>query len=186
MGTVTTMRSVAVLFLLFASHISAVAIAPRATALTCADLHVKSNNGGRKVGIVIDSSGSMSSSDPDDLRLAAGRALNDWLITSKEATGGKKADLVTVIDFDDVATMDYQLGDPGPAANSSFSKIDASGGTYIAGGVEMAIAELTKDGSGTTADRTGIVVFTDGEVCRPTYFQFTPLIIQCYVLLRPC
>lgn len=107
----------------------------------------------------------MSSSDPYDLRREAGRSLNDWLIPKSKATATKKADLVTVIDFDDVATMLYPLGDPGDAANSSFSQIDSFGGTYIAGGVEMAIAELTKSGSGDTSSRTGIVVFTDGSVC---------------------
>jgi Mg-chelatase subunit ChlD len=158
------MRFTAGLFLLFAPQIHAVAIVARTTDLTCTDLRVKSNDGDRKIAIVIDSSGSMSSSDPYDLRIAAGRSLNDFLITSKEATGTKKADLVTVIDFDDVATLDYPLGDPGPAANSSFSNIDAFGGTYIAGGVGMAIDQLTQTGSGTTADRSGIVVFTDGAV----------------------
>lgn len=150
--------------LLVISYASAAAIFQRATDLTCTDLRVKSNDGDRKIAIVIDSSGSMSSSDPEDLRLAAGRALNDWLITKDEATNGKKSDLVTVVDFDDVATVLYPLGDPGSAANRSFSGIDASGGTYIAGGVEAAIGELTKGGSGDTASRSGIIVFTDGEV----------------------
>lgn len=150
-------------FLLFAFQVYAAAILPRSTDLTCTDLRVKSNDGGRKIAIVIDSSGSMSSSDPYDLRIAAGRSLNDFLITSKEATSSKKADQVTVIDFDDVATLDYPLGDPGPAANSSFSSIDAFGGTYIAGGIQMAISQLTTAGSGATAGRSGIVVFTDGE-----------------------
>jgi hypothetical protein len=166
MGSTFAMQSVVVAIILFASQTFAATLVPRATDLTCADLNVKSNDGGRKVAIVIDSSGSMSGTDPSDLRLVAGRSLNDWLINSKETGGGKTADLVTVIDFDYSPNMDYELGDPGAAANASFSLIDSSGGTYIAGGVEMAIAELTKPGSGTTAGRTGIVVFTDGEVCN--------------------
>lgn len=151
------------LFVLLASGVSAGVIAERATDLTCADLTVKSNNGDRKVAIVIDSSGSMTYSDPDNLRLAAGRSLNDWLIGSKEATSTKKPDLVTVINFDDVPNLDYPLGDPS-GANSSFDGIGADGGTYIAGGVQMAIDQLTTAGSGTTAGRSAIVVFTDGEV----------------------
>lgn len=129
----------------------------------CSDLTVSSNNGDRKVAIVIDSSGSMVSNDYTDLRIAAGRALNEFLISDSEAKDGKKADEVTVIDFDDEAYLDYPLGDPGNA-NSSFSKIDSIGGTYITSGVLMAIDQLTSSNSGTTDKRSAIVVFTDGEV----------------------
>jgi len=151
------------LFLLFTQSHTAVLVS-RAIDLTCSDLRVKSNNGDRKIAIVIDSSGSMATSDTSDLRLDAGRALNNWLISSAEAKNGKKSDLVTVIDFAGEATLDYPLGDPGLSANSSFGRIGSDGDdTYIASGVEMAIIELTKGGSGTTAGRSGIVVFTDGE-----------------------
>ncbi|OIW28066.1 hypothetical protein CONLIGDRAFT_460617 [Coniochaeta ligniaria NRRL 30616] len=128
----------------------------------CTDLSVSSNNGDRKVAIVLDSSGSMAYNDPYDLRIKAGRALNDFLISSSEASGSQKADLVTVIDFDDAAYLDYPLGDPGKA-NSSFDNVDATGGTYIASGVNMAIAQLNGGGGGTDK-RSAIVVFTDGEV----------------------
>lgn len=130
---------------------------------TCANIKAASNNGDRKVAIVIDSSLSMLESDPTNLRLDAGRAVNDWLISKKEATGGKKADLVTVIDFAYSPTLDYPLGDP-EAANATFGEIGSYGGTYIAGGVDMAITELTKSGTGSTDKRSGILVFTDGEV----------------------
>jgi Mg-chelatase subunit ChlD len=128
----------------------------------CKDLSVSANNGDRKVAIVMDSSGSMAYNDPFDLRVKAGRALNEFLISSGEARGGQKADQVTVIDFDDTANLDYPLGDPGNA-NSSFESVDAIGGTYIASGVNMAIAQLT-GGGGATDKRSAIVVFTDGEV----------------------
>jgi hypothetical protein len=158
------MPSFALFFLLFVSSVYGAVLSPRASAAqVCVGLSVKSNNGDRKVALVIDSSGSMLETDPDNLRLAAGRALNDWLITKGEATGGKKSDLVTVIDFDDTATLDYPLGDPA-GANSSFSKIDSSGGTFIAGGVEMGTAQLTSPGSGSTSGRSSIIVFTDGVV----------------------
>lgn len=100
-------------------------------------------------------------------RLSAGRALNNFLISNAEATGGKKADEVTVIDFSDIVTVDYPLGDPG-SANSSFSSIGSLGGTFIAGGVLSAIEQLTGPGSGATSQRSAIVVFTDGEVGGPT------------------
>jgi hypothetical protein len=111
----------------------------------------------------------MASSDPYDLRLAAGRALNNWLITKAEATGGRKPDLVAVIDFADTAHLDYALGDPA-GANSSFDGIGADGGTYIAGGVEMGISQLTGSGSGGTSGRSSIIVFTDGQVREPKMF----------------
>lgn len=104
----------------------------------------------------------MTENDPSDLRLDAGRALvNNWLIPSKHS-GSAKSDLVTVIDFDGSANLDYPLGDP-KGANKSFDTIFPSGGTYIAGGVQMAIEQLTS-GSGDTADRSAIIVFTDGVV----------------------
>ena len=160
------MRSVALSFLVLVSYVSAAVLAPRSTtAPTCVGLSVKSNNGNRKVAIVIDSSGSMAVSDPFNLRLAAGRALNNWLITRAEATGGRKPDLVTVINFDDTAHLDYPLGDPA-GTNSSFDGIGADGGTFIAGGVDMGITQLTKSGSGDTASRSSIIVFTDGQVSR--------------------
>lgn len=128
---------------------------------TC-NIQLATSNGGRKVAIVIDSSGSMSVTDPYDLRITAGKALNNQLVSAAAATGGKKADLVTVVDFDDVATVIYPLGDPA-GADSSFDQIDSSGGTFIADGIENAVTQLSAPGTDPTADRSGIVVLTDGE-----------------------
>lgn len=129
----------------------------------CTDLTISENKGDRKVAIVIDSSGSMADSDPSDLRLVAGRALNSFLISADEAGGGQKPDQVTVIDFDSSALVVYPLGDPNNEANASFALIDSAGGTYIADGVRTAMDELTKTGN--TDKRSAIVVFTDGSVC---------------------
>jgi Mg-chelatase subunit ChlD len=117
------------------------------------------------MAIVIDSSSSMLASDPSDLRIVAGKSIVDWLISSKEASDSKKADAVAVIDFSDEATLDYPLGDPDDAY-SALDGILAYGGTYIASGVEMAFNQLTADGTGDTVDRSGIIVFTDGEVSK--------------------
>jgi hypothetical protein len=133
-------------------------------ASTCYAIHAKSDNGNRKVAIVVDSSGSMSESDPANLRLSAGVELTDWLISNKEATTSVPADMVSVINFDDVPTLDYPLGDPGNA-DSAFNGIGADGGTFIAGGLQMAIQQIV-GGPAPTAQRSGIVVFTDGEVRR--------------------
>ncbi|KAK3942786.1 hypothetical protein QBC46DRAFT_352122 [Diplogelasinospora grovesii] len=131
---------------------------------SCTDLTISANDGDRKVAIVIDSSGSMASTDPSDLRLSAGRALNNFLISNSEATGGKKADLVTIIQFNGSAYVDFPLGDPGDAGvYAAFNMIGADGDTCIACGVETAIEQLTSANSGATDSRSAIVVFTDGE-----------------------
>lgn len=153
------------LFSFLALHVYASALPPRGLiSNTCADLHALSNNGNRKIAIVMDSSGSMAESDPTNLRLVAARnVIDSWLVSKTEATRKKSADLVTVIDFNDTARLNYRLGDPG-AASASFSKIEGSGGTLIASGVEMAIEQLMQRETGMTEDRSGIIVFTDGEV----------------------
>ena len=109
------------------------------------------SNGGRKVAIVIDSSGSMTSTDPQNLRITAGQAIVGALVNS---------DRVTVVDFDDSARIVSPLG---PPSSASFVGIDSLGGTYIAGGVKAAIDELTKDPADPTSHVTGIVVLTDGS-----------------------
>lgn len=139
---------------------------PSTGQVTCSGLNAQSNNGDRKIAIVIDSSGSMSENDPTNLRITAGKAINDWLIAQNEVKAGQKVDKVTVVDFDDYATVLYPLGDP-TGAVSTFDLIDSSGGTYIADGVSTAITQLTGSGSGSTKGRSGIVVLTDGEVLSP-------------------
>ncbi|KAI7288332.1 hypothetical protein KC343_g2789 [Hortaea werneckii] len=146
------MRIIAIGLVLIGSFIPAWSLECPATA-----------EGGRKVGIVIDSSESNTDTDPNDLRIAAGRALNDALYSSAEAVAaGVQSDLVTVIDFDSSATVLYSLGDP-DGATAAFSSIDARGQTCIYCGIREAIEELTQPDSGPTAGRTSIVVLTDGE-----------------------
>lgn len=150
------------LFILL-TNISHAYLVPRDSTPICTDLRANSNNGDRKIAVVIDSSGSMSYSDPYGYRLVAGKMVIDWLISKKEVTATQKEDQVAVINFDDEAYLDYPLGDPG-AADSALASIGEDGGTYIAGGVQMAIKQLTAAGTGATANRSGILVFTDGEV----------------------
>lgn len=103
----------------------------------------------------------MSYNDPADIRLAAGKALDATLVTQSGATGGKSADLVTVVKFNDQANLLYPLGDPA-GGSSVIDSIGHSGGTFIGGGIKTAIDELTKPGNDPTANRTGIIVLTDG------------------------
>jgi len=115
-----------------------------------------SSNGGRNIAIVVDSSGSMTSTDPSDLRITAGKSLAASLVST-----GSTPDKVTAIDFDDSASVIYPLGNPANAG-PSFDSIDSSGGTSIYSGVKLALDELTK-GNAATAGVAGIVVLTDGE-----------------------
>jgi Mg-chelatase subunit ChlD len=158
-----TMLSIILPFSILFASISNAYLVPRDATPICTDLRANSNNGDRKIALVIDSSGSMETSDPYQYRLAAGKMAIDWLISTSEVTSSQKQDEVTVINFDDQAYLDYPLGDPGAAA-SALDGIGADGGTYIAGGVEMAIAQLTANGTGDTSGGTGMLVFTDGQV----------------------
>jgi hypothetical protein len=93
-------------------------------------------DGGRKIGIVIDSSGSMVDTDPNNLRIVAGEAIASSLITKAAAGPNGHPDLIVVIDFDDSVRVVYPLGG---LASVSFAEIDSSGGTYFAIGVQAAI-----------------------------------------------
>jgi hypothetical protein len=73
----------------------------------------------------------MGTNDPRGYRVAAGRALNDFLISNSEAGGGKKADQVTVVEFGGFAILDYPLGDPGSADSHIANISDNVPGTVI-------------------------------------------------------
>ncbi|KAF2103152.1 hypothetical protein NA57DRAFT_72134 [Rhizodiscina lignyota] len=170
-----TMRLIVSILLLFVTVTSAGRISGRQLLSTtpasskqkptkqvqCTELQAKSNDGGRKVGIVIDASGSMLENDPYDYRISASRAINSWLIPKSKASGDAKADLVTVVEFGGEADILYPLSDPA-GANSAFGQIEPYGGTYIASGVQSAMDQIG-NGTGTTSGRSGIIVFTDGE-----------------------
>lgn len=115
---------------------------------------------GRKIALVIDSSGSNQDTDPSNLRIAAAQEFDATLVTAASVGPDNFPDKVTVIDFDTSARVVYPLGDP---ASASFDGIDSDGGTFIAGGVTLAIQELAKDTTDPTQDHAGIIVFTDGQ-----------------------
>ena len=115
---------------------------------------------GRRVVIVVDSSGSNQDTDPGNLRITAAQAFNEQLISAAEAGPGQQPDLSAVVDFDTSARLLSSLADP-PAA--VFAGIDSEGGTDIGSGVSVAIGELTKDPAIDPKERSGIVVLTDGQ-----------------------
>jgi Mg-chelatase subunit ChlD len=120
---------------------------------------------GRKIAIVVDSSGSNTWTDPSNLRVKAAKGLNGKLTTKdKVRESGIKPDMVTVIDFDDYARVIYPMGDP---AKATFDAIDSAGGTDIGSGISLAIDEILKVDSDPAAHKSGVIVFTDGQDGNP-------------------
>ena len=115
---------------------------------------------GRVVGLAIDSSGSNTSTDPQNLRVAAGQSLASALTSVADAGAAGVPDLLTVIDFDSSSRVLFPPGDP-DAAIPAIAGVDSSGGTFIAGGITATLGSMTP--LGPPAGRSGIVVLTDGE-----------------------
>jgi hypothetical protein len=115
---------------------------------------------GRKIALVIDSSGSNKETDPSGLRIAAAQAFAATLVTEASAGPDNQPDLVTVIDFDTSARVVYPLGDP---VSVSFDGIDSSGGTLIGSGVVLGMEQITEGSTEPNQDNAGIVVLTDGQ-----------------------
>lgn len=105
------------------------------------------------VSLIIDSSGSMSSSDSTDQRLAAAEVF---------ANNAFNGDSVAVIDFDDsvrVAQPITLLSADRSSLISSIRTIDSDGQTDIGGGIRLAYQELS--GSVSPNRKAGILL-TDG------------------------
>lgn len=64
--------------------------------------------------------------------------------------------------FTNVSSPSYPLGDPS-GADKAIDEITIVGGTYIAGGLDTAMTQLNASGHDPTANRTGVVIFTDGS-----------------------
>jgi hypothetical protein len=106
------------------------------------------------VALILDSSGSMKTSDPDDLRKEAARAfidtMGDW-------------DWATIIDFDDsVKTLWQLLPTVGKkeAIHSAINQIDSSGSTNIGLGLQAGFENLSQM---PTRHRKIAILLTDGK-----------------------
>ena len=104
------------------------------------------------LGLVLDSSGSMSWNDPDGLRRTAAKSFVDSLLAEDRAA---------VIDFDSSARLLQGLTSDKAAVKAAIDRIDDNGGTNIGAGVRAALDVLQGSGDPTRA-RMGIVL-TDGE-----------------------
>lgn len=101
--------------------------------------------------LAIDSSGSMSSSDPDDLRKDAAKSFIDAL-ASGDLAGG--------VDFDSYVVGTQPLTGDFEAVKDFIDTIDSSGGTDIGAAVDASLDELDRGASGDLARI--IVLLTDG------------------------
>lgn len=103
--------------------------------------------------LVIDSSGSITSNDPQDRRLAASEAY----ITASLAD-----DEVGVVDFDDSASVlssAVTVGDNRQALIDAVNSIDSSGGTNLGAGLASGCSVL----NGASRQRRAAIFLTDGQ-----------------------
>ena len=99
----------------------------------------------------IDSSGSMSSNDPNGLRKTAAKGFVDALL---------EGDRTAVVDFDSSAELIQPLTTDFAAAKNAVDTINSSGGTSIGAGVNVSLDEL--DQNGDPEHSKSIIVLTDG------------------------
>ncbi len=115
------------------------------------------NVGGQSIApvdaaFILDSSGSMQTNDPNNLRLQA----------AKEFTGALlDIDRASVIDFDFDAQVKQSLTSDFRAVNNSIDTIDSLGGTNIGAGVSASNAEFRQNSNDTRAKIA--VLLTDGQ-----------------------
>ena len=85
------------------------------------------------VAFVLDSSGSMSSNDPQGFRRTAAKLFVDAMLSE---------DRGAVVDFDSFASLLQGLTSDKAALKAAIDRIDSSGGTNIAAGVQVGISAL--------------------------------------------
>lgn len=104
------------------------------------------------VALVIDSSGSMSWNDPNNIRISASQQFADAM---------KATDRISVIDFDGIAVKYLGLSSDKRDVYDALAKIDSSGATNIGAGVREALNELTANSSPSVI--RAIILLTDGQ-----------------------
>lgn len=118
---------------------------------TC-DLITDPNAKAADVVLVLDSSGSMRSNDPNNLRISAAKAF---------VTKMKNIDRSAVVDFDDSAKITTAFTSDIQSLNNGLNAIDSNGGTNIGAGVQLAY-NLLKNNSGSDRNKI-IMLLTDGD-----------------------
>ncbi len=118
---------------------------------TC-DLITDPNAKPADIVLVIDSSGSMTSNDPSNIRKSAAKSF---------ASKMKSTDRVSVVDFDNSARLAIGLSNNLSSINAAIDTIDSSGGTDIGAGVSIALTQLTTNSD--NSKNRAIILLTDGD-----------------------
>jgi len=109
-----------------------------------------------RVGLILDSSGSMRQNDPGNLRIKAAESVISIL---------REGDEVFIVDFDDSAVL-LNTGNTrvwkGQDLNQYFRKIDASGGTNIGAGLKT-MQESLDPSEKKSEKRSAVLLITDGQ-----------------------
>ncbi|MEM9565940.1 MAG: VWA domain-containing protein [Actinomycetota bacterium] len=110
------------------------------------------------VVLTLDSSGSMALNDPARLRISAAERFIDIL---GDVDPPRRPNRAAIVDFDGTAQLLQGLTTDRAALLAALASIDASGGTNIGLGVEVALDEL--DAAGDATSEPVIVLLTDGS-----------------------
>lgn len=111
------------------------------------------NANGLDIAFVLDSSGSMSDNDPKNLRRSLTSGFVDLMT---------EYDRAAIIDFDDSASTLINLSSNKKNLKSAINRIDASGGTFIYGGMQKGL-EVLRNSSEKVENMRVMFVLTDGE-----------------------
>jgi hypothetical protein len=87
----------------------------------------------------------MQDTDPSNIRIVAAKALNNALISNGKVTGGRHNDIVTIVGFHSSPDLLYPLGDPTGATTFIDAISSTKWGTFIGGGVDTAVTELSRE-----------------------------------------
>ncbi len=126
------------------------------------------------VVFTIDSSGSMSWNDPNDLRKEGAKAYVDLLVPDDRAA---------VVDFDSSARLvnDHHLSSDYPQVKADIDTIDSFGGTLLVSGLDAALDEL--QGFGLPFHQWVVIFLTDAQSIFEDDEILVPLAIQRAVSL---
>ncbi len=109
---------------------------------------------GLDIVLVLDSSGSMNSSDPSRLRVAAAKEFVSKLTENDRAA---------VIDFDSRAALYQSFTSDKDLLDGAIDKVDASGNTDLSDGMALAIQQFTDESYSRTDAYKYIILLTDGQ-----------------------
>lgn len=114
----------------------------------------RDENDSQKLEIVftIDSSGSMTSNDPQDLRKVAVKNFIDKLLPQDRAA---------VVDFDSTAKIYSNLTSDKEKLKQAVDRVDSRGGTNLTVGLQASISELINNGD--KDSKKHVIFLTDGD-----------------------